>query len=67
MKYEIKSRFNGKVVFSVEAESLKVAVEIAVKTGANLSEANLSRTNLYGADLSGADLSGAYLYGANLS
>jgi hypothetical protein len=51
---------------------LRVAVEIAVKSGAdlsraNLSEAYLSRANLSGANLSGANLSGADLYGADLS
>ena len=53
---EIKSRFSGKVIFSVEAESLKIAVELAVKSGANLSGAYLSRANLYGANLYGANL-----------
>ena len=77
MKFEIKHRFTGSVLFSLETESMKLCVEAAVKSRANLSGAdlsranlsgaNLSRANLYGADLSGADLSGANLYGANLS
>jgi uncharacterized protein YjbI with pentapeptide repeats len=62
MLIEIKHRFTGDVLFSVEAGSLKLAVQIAVKSKAYLSKANLS-----GADLSGAYLSKAYLYGANLS
>ena len=77
MKFEIKSRFSGNVLFSLETETLKLCVEAAVKSGANLygadlSGANLSGANLstgadlYGAILSGADLSGADLYGANL-
>ena len=57
MKFEIKSRWSGEVCFSLETESLKLCVEAAVKSGANLS----------GADLSGADLSRADLYRANLS
>ena len=57
MLIEIKSRWDGHVIFSVEARSLKAAVEIAVK----------QRANLYGANLSGADLYGANLYGANLA
>ena len=61
-KVEIKSRFDGKVIFSTEAISLKGAVEIAVKSRADLSGANLSRAYLYE-----ANLSGAYLYEANLS
>ena len=61
-KFEIKHRFPGSILFSIETESFKLAVEAAVKSGANLSGANLS-----GADLSGANLSGANLYGASLS
>ena len=72
MNIEIKSRFDGQIIFSVEAGSLKAALEIAVKSGANLYRANLSGANLSGADLSGANLyranlSGADLSGANLS
>jgi hypothetical protein len=74
MKIEIKSRFAGNVLFSVETKTLKLAVEAAVKSGADLSGAYLSgaylsgaylsRAYLSGADLSGADLSGADLSGA---
>src|SRR5579863_1416417 len=67
MLYEIKSRFDGKVLFSLECGSLKICVEAAVKASANLSGANLSGADLSGANLSGADLSGADLRGANLS
>jgi hypothetical protein len=72
MKFEIKNRFNGRVIFSLETESMKLCVEAAWKAGANLSRANLSgadlsRANLSGANLSGANLSGANLSGANLS
>ena len=66
MKIEVKNRFTGSILFSVEAESWKIAVEMAVKSGADLSRANLSRANLSGADLSGADLSRANLSRANL-
>jgi hypothetical protein len=57
MNFEIKSRYNGNVLFAIETESLPLCVEAAIK----------SRANLSGAYLSGADLSGAYLAGANLS
>ena len=82
MKFEIKSWINGSVLLSAETESLKLCVEIAVKSGADLSGADLSGANLSGAnlsrvtllranlsraDLSGANLSGAKLSGANLS
>src|SRR3990167_203864 len=62
MKFEIKSWYDGRILFSIETESWKLAIEAAVKSGADLSGADL-----YGADLSGADLSGANLSGADLS
>ena len=49
MKFEIKSRWDSKILFTAEAASLLLALEAAIKAGINLS----------GADLSGADLSGA--------
>jgi hypothetical protein len=67
MKFEIKSWWSGSVLFSIETDSWKLAVEAAVKSGADLSGANLSGANLRSANLSGADLSGANLSGANLS
>jgi hypothetical protein len=82
MKFEIKHRYSGAVLFSLENDSLKLCVEAAVKSwadlsgaklsGAKLSEANLigaklSEANLSWADLRGANLSGANLIGANLS
>ena len=66
MKIEIKSRWNATVLFSLETGSVKLCVEAAVKSRANLSGANLSRANLWGADLSGAYLSQANLSRANL-
>ena len=72
MKFEIKSWINGSVLLSAETESLKLCVEIAVKSGADLSGADLSGANLSGANLSRvtllrANLSRADLSGANLS
>ncbi|KGS89852.1 pentapeptide repeats family protein [Burkholderia pseudomallei MSHR7334] len=77
MKIKILNRWTLKVIFECEADSMKVAVELAYKqsvslsdadlSGANLSGANLSDANLRGANLRGADLSGANLSGANLS
>ena len=83
MKLSILSRFNASILFEYEAEenSLKITLQAAVKTdadlrgadlyGANLRGANLDGADLYGADLDGAnlrgaDLDGADLYGANL-
>ena len=43
MKFEIKNRFTGSVIFSLETESMKLCVEAAWKNGADLSRADLSR------------------------
>ena len=61
MKFEIKSRLNGSVLFSGEFGSLKLTLEAAVSKGAYLKGADLK-----GADLEGAYLRGAYLEGADL-
>ena len=66
MKFEIKNRWSGQIIYQDEAESLKILVLAAIKTGANLQDANLSGANLSGANLSGANLRGANLSGANL-
>ena len=67
MKIEITSRWSGAVLFSIEAGSMKLAVEAAVRSKTNLPGANLPGANLAGANLTGAYLTGAYLAGANLS
>jgi uncharacterized protein YjbI with pentapeptide repeats len=67
MKFEIKHRFSGAVLFSLETDSLKLCVEAAVKSRAYLNGAYLHGADLSGADLSGAYLNGAYLHGADLS
>jgi hypothetical protein len=72
MKIQIKSKYDSSVLFEGEFGSLKLCLEVAVKSCANLSladlsGANLSCANLYGANLSCANLYGANLYGANLS
>ena len=71
MKFEIKHRINGSVLFSLECESLKVCLVAAVKKkaylrGADLRGADLGGAYLRGAYLRGADLGEAYLRGADL-
>ena len=68
MKLSILSRFNASILFEYEAEenSLKITLQVAVKTGANLRGANLYGADLRGANLRGANLDGADLCGANL-
>ncbi len=59
--FEIKHQLTARVLFEKECDSLKICVEAAVKSRADLRGANLG-----GADLRRADLGGAYLRGANL-
>ena len=66
MKFEIKHRYTNSILFSGEFGSLRLCVEAAVSSRADLSRAYLSRADLSRAYLSGADLSGADLSGANL-
>jgi hypothetical protein len=73
---EIKNRWNGKVLYQDESETLRDAVVKAIAnrrdlsgaylSGADLRDANLSGANLRGADLRDANLSGANLSGADL-
>ena len=69
MNIQIKSRLTGTVLFEHDCEgnSVRLTLELAIKSDADLSRANLSGADLSGADLSRANLSGAYLSGANLS
>ena len=66
-KFEIKHRYSGAVLFEMETDSLKLCVEEALKSEADLSGADLSGADLSEADLCRADLRGADLIGANLS
>jgi len=72
MKFEIKHRATESILFSAETESLKLAVELAVRqkcnlAGAKLAGAKLAGAKLAGANLTGADLTGAYLTRADLT
>ena len=66
MKNEIKHKFSQKILFTIESESIKTALELAVKKGADLRGADLRGANLWGADLQEADLRKADLRGADL-
>lgn len=76
MHFEIKSRWFGAVIFTADIEAdesasasikLGLAVKVAVKASADLSDADLRGADLRGADLLYADLRGADLSGADLS
>ena len=54
MKIQIQHRFNASVLFEIETNNMRLAIEAAVKSGADLGGADLG-----GADLGGADLGGA--------
>ena len=68
MKVSILSRFNASLLFEYESEenSLKITLQAAVKSGANLYGADLRDADLRCANLRCADLRGANLYGADL-
>ena len=66
MKFEIKHRYSGELLFSIETETMKMAVEAAIKQKANLSSADLNYADLRSADLSYANLSSADLRCADL-
>ena len=53
-KHSIKHRITGSVLFELECGSLKLCLEAAVKTGADLADADLARAYLAGANLAGA-------------
>ena len=57
MKIQIKNRWDLSVIFECEADSMKLAVELAVSKKVDLSSANLRSANLRSANLSSADLS----------
>ena len=80
MKYEIKHRYTGAVLFRCDLPEdainpIKTAVELAVKSwktlanakleGANLSGANLEGANFRSANLNFVDFTGANLRGAD--
>lgn len=46
MKIEIKNRWNGSILFSIEAANIKLALEAAVKSGASLKGASLKGARL---------------------
>ena len=66
MKIKIKHRFNGSVLFSIEAGSLRLGVEAAVEADANLQYADLRHADLRHADFRDADLGYVNLQSANL-
>ncbi len=72
MPVEIKNRFSGLIIRTVNSDNLRGAnlrganLGCANLRGANLRGANLRGANLRGADLGGANLCGADLGGANL-
>ena len=64
MKFEIKHRWTGAVLFSLETDSLKLCVQAALKAKADLRGADLRGADLWGANLREANLWGADLRGA---
>jgi len=67
MKFEIKNKFNGSIIFSIETTSFNSCVAEAVKNSADLRSADLRYADLRSIDLYSADLSYADLRYSNLS
>jgi len=63
---QIKHRYSGEILFEVEVESLKAALEIVIDKKANLHEADLRGADLIRVNLIGADLIRVNLIGADL-
>ncbi len=70
IKFDVLNRFSGEIQFTAEIDcadsephcwKLRLAVQWAIKTGADLSDTDLSGADLSDTDLCGADLSGAKL------
>ena len=59
VKFEIKNRWTGKVLFSSSRTTYREAILEAISTRANLTRANLTGADLTGANLTGADLTDA--------
>ena len=76
MKFEIKSRWTGAVIFTADIDcddgashgiQLGLAVKVAVKAGADLTSAYMAGADLTRANLASANLASAYMAGANLT
>jgi Pentapeptide repeats (8 copies) len=67
VKFEIKNWYTGGLIFRIETDNWRLAVEAAIKSGADLRYADLRYADLRYADLSYANLSYANLSYANLS
>ena len=67
MKFEIKNRFNGSIIFSIETTSFSLCVEAAIKNSADLSYSDLRYSDLRSADLRSANLSYSDLSYSDLS
>jgi hypothetical protein len=66
MTIEIKSWYDGRVLWTSEAETMKDAMHAALAAGADLTDAHLTGADLTGADLTDANLTGAHLTDAIL-
>ena len=54
MKFEIRHRYSGEVLFALETESLKWCLEAAVKSSSNLSYSDLRGSDLRGSNIEAA-------------
>ena len=61
IKFQIKNRWTGNILFEYESQTLKETVVKAIKSGANLSDADLRDADLRGAHLRDSDLTDSTL------
>jgi len=66
MLIEIKAWLDDRIIHTIEADSIRAAIEELAKKGANLEGSDLRGAYLRGANLRGANLRGANLRGADL-
>jgi len=62
---QIKSRWDGRIIFEDDAKTIRETVKNAVKNDSDLRGSDLSGSDLSGSDLSDSDLSGSDLSGSN--
>jgi uncharacterized protein YjbI with pentapeptide repeats len=67
MMIEIKNRFTGLILFSIDSDNMKLAIKAAIKSKVDLCGSDLRWSDLSGSYLSGSDLHGSDLRGSDLS
>ena len=67
MKFEIKHRYSGEIIFSCDTESWKIAIILALQARADLRNTDLRNADLRNTDLRNTDLRNTDLRNADLT